>query len=95
MHIPLPSFGVESQLLVYSSQKMGPFASVVFVVAFYNIIPLETFFYLLVLSRIIVFATVAVILDLPKCCPCLDCRYLGNLRHLNGLLEGSTRGMIL
>lgn len=44
MRILLPSFGVESQLLVYSSQKMGPFASAVFVVAFYNIISLETFF---------------------------------------------------
>lgn len=44
MHISLPSFGVESQLLVYSSQKMGPFASVVFAVAFYNSIPLETSF---------------------------------------------------
>lgn len=44
MHIPLPSFGVESQLLVYSSQKMGTFASIVFVVASYNLISLETFF---------------------------------------------------
>lgn len=44
MRILLPSFGVESQLLVYSSRKMGLFASAVFVVAFYNIISLETFF---------------------------------------------------
>lgn len=87
MYISLPRFVVGSQLLICSSHKC---LWQTFIISF-----LWKHFFKLVLSRIIVYATADVILVLMKYCPCSGCHRLGNLKHLNVLLEGSTRRHIL